>query len=211
MSPAPQGKEDLIKRYIEIGLSRGYSRDQVKQKFMSHGYSGELFEKTYSKYFASKQKARAITYEQKETLPLPPKHRSWRYVFFGALVTLVVFGGLLLWKWPIGTLFQRECATPECFIAFAQECTPTSYTQDVEGTMFLLKVTSDCTLHKEILSFGLEPDAVKQLLEKKSMDCTYEQGMFKKTWVDSLTLDLDQCQGPLKEGLLELLATTIVS
>ena len=205
--PLPREKEDLIKRYIEIGLQRGYSRDQVKKKFMSHGYSGDLFEEIYAKYFAPKtplQKAQPVQKVQK-------KKSRWGIVITMVVVLLLLIVGayVALQYVPSWSLTTKKCTTNECFVTAAQQCEPLQYKHTIEGTIFFDEITRDCVFHKRVFAFGPEPDAVKELLANKTLMCSYQKGAFDPNWIDSLTIGLEKCQGSLKDAFFELLGGTV--
>jgi len=94
--------------------------------------------------------------------------------------------------------------TEQNFIALSQNCLYSDYNQNVQGSVVSNKARG-CTITREITKVAEnEPVEVKYLLEGKKMVCHYDKGEFDKNKLDYMTQDLQNCEGELKDILVEL-------
>ena len=92
-----------------------------------------------------------------------------------------------------------------CFIEKANNC-ERAIVRDTIGDGSIVKYTSkDCILTKAFDEFSeTEPEEVTSFFEKKEMTCSYTQGNFDPVLVESLPSGIDDCEGELKDAILEL-------
>ncbi len=94
-----------------------------------------------------------------------------------------------------------------CFIEQANLCEPAELEMYyVDDTVVTFKSNKQCILEKEITNFNEnEPELVVDLLSEKKMTCPYEKNNFNSFVVYDLVNGIDECEGDLKEAILELL------
>ncbi len=102
---------------------------------------------------------------------------------------------------------QKEvstCTTKDCFVTSANNCEELLIKVTEEAGTFAYS-TKGCLFTKTVLSVNEEPE-LKQLLEGKSMTCTYTQGEFDMRLINGLIFGIENCSGDLKDALTGLLA-----
>lgn len=101
---------------------------------------------------------------------------------------------------------NTACTTKECFISAANECNDLAMTL-TEKAGVIQYSSRDCTFTKTMISLDAkETQEMKNLLEGKSLTCKYGRGTFNKDWVNSLLLGTENCEGQLKDILVDLVA-----
>lgn len=106
-----------------------------------------------------------------------------------------------------------DCKTDKiCFVEKANECKKAVLRDTiVEGTT-VKYTTKNCILTKTIEEFSeAEPEEVTTFFKDKEMACPYTKTAFDASWIEGLSFGIEQCEGQLKDAILELrLAQLIV-
>lgn len=135
----------------------------------------------------------------KMQLKLNKLNKKWAYCGAGALAVLLLI--ILITSLAGG----KECPDSYCFISAADSCKDvswTDYTQD--GEVFEYSA-NDCVMNKTLLVAGLdEPEEVRLAIEGKSLSCKYNKGEFNANWLITLSVNLENCEGELKEVIEDL-------
>jgi hypothetical protein len=97
-------------------------------------------------------------------------------------------------------------AQQDFFMVAANSCK--EYTMQREESIGIIDYnTKNCTFTKSIVEI-FENTSVKKYLEGTAVECLYSQGDFNSNWIQSLHLDLEECDGELREKLGVLLLYT---
>ena len=117
------------------------------------------------------------------------------------IVTLVVGLFIIAAFYLIDFSITEVCDTSECFTEAANQCKSAQFLrQENVGTFIYL--SRDCLFTKALVNLSdKEPQAVKDLLEEKSLTCVYEKGSFDGRWLSSLMSGTENCVGELKDLL----------
>jgi len=98
------------------------------------------------------------------------------------------------------------CTDQTCFINAANSCRTVKMQQVEAGSLFSYS-EKGCVLTKTATKLNeTEPYEMKQLLEGKSMQCSYAKGNFSENLVKTLSIGIEGCSGDLKDALDELIA-----
>jgi hypothetical protein len=89
-----------------------------------------------------------------------------------------------------------------CFLEKAQNCENVQFNSEIKGVLFKF-TASDCEVVKEVVSVDSEEEVAK-IFERKAMTCTYEQGNFDMSLINSLGGVLDACGGEYKNAYVYL-------
>jgi hypothetical protein len=105
---------------------------------------------------------------------------------------------------PTNSTQPTECGTKVCFIAAANDCNKTSLTfQEDFGAVNYS--SENCTFTKTIVHLNEnESQDMKNILEGKSLTCKCERGQFDENWTSSLIIDIENCNGELRDNLASL-------
>ena len=101
--------------------------------------------------------------------------------------------------------------TPEqaAFIAAANDCRDANLTVTGVAGTFSYVSSTDCTFTKTLVSLNAsESQAMKTMMEGKSMTCTYTKGNFDSRLVTTLVGGMEYCSGDLKDNLAKLIVFT---
>lgn len=100
-----------------------------------------------------------------------------------------------------------DCTTKECFISSANDCNEISITLTEDAGVFTYSSSTECVFTKTLVSLDpSETQEMKSLLEGKSLTCEYEKGEFDQRWITSFIFGTEECEGELKDILVELIA-----
>jgi len=103
----------------------------------------------------------------------------------------------------------NACTTKDCFTSLANKCNSTNLTITEPAGVFRYSSSKDCVFTKTLVSLNdNETQEMKNLLEGKSLTCSYEKGKFDRRWVNSLIFGTEYCRGELKDILGDLLVFT---
>lgn len=91
------------------------------------------------------------------------------------------------------------------FVDAANKGVPAFLSMNDEGAIFECEVDDKFIFHKKLVKIDdKEPNEMKILLNGKSLKSKYEKGKFNRNLLDTLTIDIDDCEGDLKDALAEL-------
>ncbi|PIN69806.1 hypothetical protein COV93_03960 [Candidatus Woesearchaeota archaeon CG11_big_fil_rev_8_21_14_0_20_43_8] len=190
-------KEKLVKDYVIKEENKGFHLDQIKKRLLDAGYQKSEIDSAIKKY-------------NLDTIQTSPKRKiNWRLIgWLGGIAAVIIV--IMLWFFfPM----MKDCKSDQnCFVEYANKCKPAKFSNQAEGTIFKYAtdvqyaVTEDCTLKKGIDKLDLtEPPEIKALFEGKSMTCSYTKGNFDTQWLTTITKGLDDCDGPLKVAIYEMI------
>ena len=100
----------------------------------------------------------------------------------------------------------KTCTTEDCFIDKAYECGHASFRPQFGETGVIQYYTQDCVFTKTMIEVGEdEPQVLRDLLNNKSLYCSYAEEEFDEEWMTSAALGYEDCEGELKDIMMELL------
>ncbi|MBI4451424.1 hypothetical protein HY642_05600 [Candidatus Woesearchaeota archaeon] len=113
---------------------------------------------------------------------------------------------------PVSTPSQPpeppSCATKDCFVPLANDCKDADITVTEDAGVFRF-LSKDCVFTKTLVTpNSQETSEMKALLQGKSLACKYDKGRFDQRWTESLVFGIENCEGELKDILVQLLAFT---
>lgn len=137
------------------------------------------------------------------------KIRPW-LIAAGVFVFLLIFPIFYILG-SVDMAQQGICKTEECFIEAANSCENSTF-YSTEDIGFIKYETSGCFFMKTIVSTNkAELPEIKELIEGKSLICQYDFGLFNEDWMNSLSENIEYCQGDLKEAIGELVLFTEIT
>ena len=99
------------------------------------------------------------------------------------------------------------CSDKDCFMQAANDCKDLSLAITEDVGIFKYSSSKDCIFTKTAVTLNeSEPQDMKSALEGKSFTCNYEKGKFDQRLVTSLIFGMENCDGPLKDALGQLIA-----
>lgn len=117
------------------------------------------------------------------------------FAFFVILIMVIYF------FYPSSVI---SCDTQECFVAFANNCSETQFSETNALGQFNY-FAKDCIFSKTLVKTSEnELPEIKEIVEGKSLYCEYTSGNFDERWISSIALGIDFCWGDLKEAIGEL-------
>ncbi len=118
------------------------------------------------------------------------------YWILAGVILMVVVGGFFYYL----DSQSVNCSDEMCFLARAQKCKPVYFENRITTATVAYTVMNGCVVEKKIIGLDpSEPDAAHQLFENVGMKCTYSKGSFNPDLLRTLTAELANCQGPLKD------------
>ena len=120
-----------------------------------------------------------------------------------ALISVAVIAGC------VGQSSQK-CTTADCFALAANDCKAATLTINQSYGVVAFTSFDNCTYTERIVNIVNDTPAIKDVLENRSMDCTYDKGGFDVDWIKDVVLSATNCRGDLREtlGQLSLLYAT---
>ncbi len=101
---------------------------------------------------------------------------------------------------------QETCTEKECFVQQANDCKKIEITLTEEAGAFKYAASNECKFTKTLVSLNEnETTEMKNLLEGKSFTCNYDKGKFDQRWAYTLIFGTEECNGELKDTLIDLL------
>lgn len=177
-----------IERYIRSNLRKGHSRYEIQSALKKAGYEEDAIQHAMLNVM--------------DTKPFP-----WRLIgiVIGVIAAGVAIFYILTMLGPsISNMFTTTCESEACFIERANGCLPTTYRSELAGSTILYQV-KDCTLYKSLNEFGPdEPEVVKEFFSNKEMRCPITQNAFDSIYLDGIVGGMDNCEGSLKNAILQL-------
>ena len=135
--------------------------------------------------------------------------RKIRPGFIIAGILVIIFGFSMMYF--MGASYKNAseqsgiCKTDECFISAANLCENSTFYSN-EDLGFVRYETSECFFMKTVVKANdKEIPEVKEMVEGKGLLCQYDFGNFDEKWISSISDDLENCQGPLKDAIGELI------
>lgn len=118
------------------------------------------------------------------------------------VIILAGIGYLIYLALPKGT----DCGNDKaCFILNANECKSAVFRDDMAPGTTIKYSTKDCMLTRGIEKFNeTEPVEVVSFFENKQMACSYTKNNFDATLLDGLSIGMENCEGDLKDAVIEL-------
>ena len=189
--------EEQIKAYIGAAKKSNVTRDRLYKEFIQRNYPTYVVDYYLKKYFDNK------------------KHRIQMVILILVVISIILVSSYLVLdlkasnqeveEQVIQPYEEEDCSNKECFALKAENCNKAEFERLEDGSTFKYE-TNNCQFVKTALKINpSEPENIKQLLEGKSLTCSYAKGQFEIDWINTLTLQLDKCQGPLKDSLIKLL------
>ena len=175
------GIEKKAREWVKTQRQAGKDDSDIKGEMLRKGYSAELADKLL------KRKSRLL------------------YIIPVLIIIAVgVYFALAFILSSISIFFSEVCTTQECFISAANNCENVKMQQVEAGSLFEYSAKS-CIMEKTLKTINeTEPVEMKDLLEGKSLTCSYAQNNFNENWVKTLSIGIEDCSGELKDAIDEL-------
>ena len=110
---------------------------------------------------------------------------------------------------PSGTAQGVPGQDQAAFIAAANDCADANLTVSEDVGTFRYTSRQGCTFTKTLVRLNAsESQAMKTMLEGKSMTCGYAKGAFDPRLVTSLVGGMEYCTGDLKDAIAQLIVFT---
>ena len=172
-----------IEAFVKNARKQGTKDESIRKEFQKRGYPGYIID-----YYLQKR----------------------NHVFAKAMVIVIAITAIALIAYfilPKGLLPSplESCADKTCFIQKAESCAPAKFLQDEKGTL-VQYTTKQCVLTKKIIKVSSQESAhIREAVAGKSMTCSYQQGYFNANWINTMTIDIQHCEGQLKDAIQSLL------
>jgi len=179
MQEISRDTEKEAKIWASSQRKSGKSDSDIRTEMLNKGYSPALINKLLRK-----------------------KGRLLIYIFIAAILA----AGIYFLIPVISTIsFSKSCDSQECFLTAANNCENAKFQQTEAGSLFEYSANK-CVLTKTLKKINeTEPVEMKDLLEGKSLTCSYTFGGFNENWIKTLSIDIDACSGELKDSIEELM------
>ncbi len=172
-----------IEAFVKNARKQGTKDEDIKKEFQKRGYPNYIAD-----YYLQK----------KHYIPA----KAMLIVIAVTLIALIIYFVI-----PKGLLPATldSCADKACFIQKAESCQPARFTQDEKGTL-VQYTTKNCIFTKKIIKVSSqEQERIREAVTGKSMSCSYQQNYFNANWINTMTIDIQECEGSLKDSILQLL------
>lgn len=182
------GKEAEIGAYIKQAKKDKVPKERLYSEFKKKGYPNYVIE-----YYLSKYKYKGFN--------------ALHFIIIGLIAISIISITIYLIRSPpdFQSVIPDSCRTTECFTLKAENCEKAELQRNEDGSIFIYK-TNNCQFTKTAAKIsGSEDQRIIDLLEGKSLSCSYQENNFNMDWINTLTIGLDQCQGPLKDGIKNIL------
>lgn len=187
-------KEEEIKGIIKTYREVGKSNNEIRTGLLKRGYSSDAIDNAL----------KGINLPKLRLPKLPGK--TIGYILLAVIAVIALYFLISLLIPVIGNLSAASCTDTECFLSAANECKSVRMQQNEAGSLFEYSAR-DCALTKTAKKLNeSEPVEMRDLLEGKSMTCIYEQGALNENWISTLSIDIDSCEGELKDAIEELVS-----
>ena len=178
--------ENKITKLILKYRKNGYNEYQIKLALIRQHYPSNIIHDLLAKAKA------------------PEKKEHHFNLVYTLIVIILIIPLLTFTSFKLFTPKYEPCSNIFCFLAVSNNCGKAIYTQEIEGTVFLLK-TSNCELIKQVKEISSnEPQEIKSLLKDKSMKCKYNKIELPEELVTSVSKSLEYCDGELKDIILSI-------
>lgn len=185
-----------INRYIKKALRKGYSTEEIKKRLMDNGYPEDIAIDLID------------TYQYKMI-------REEKLVKTAAialvLIMILLAIGIAIRSFSSGG--PTHCGYDiSCFLEKANKCKSATYFSNIDGTQFQVTSQSDCTYERTITGFSEEEtSATKALMKDKKMVCTYDKGTLSESYFNTITGNIENCQGELKDVIYDVMIALYMS
>lgn len=180
-------REIVLINWIKEQIAAGASVSSVKRQLIERGYEKGIVNS------------------------LIFRARTRRFLLFGAIILTAIVLGIVLFLWlrtpSSQTYFETtSCDTLACFSEAANNCSESSYQQNIAGTLFYF-TSKNCVLTKTVQQINeTEPQEIKDLFKDTGMICTYSKNNFNVELVTTLTKGIENCEGSLKDAIEALIS-----
>ncbi|MBS3138023.1 hypothetical protein J4232_06335 [Candidatus Woesearchaeota archaeon] len=192
MDKQVEASDEIRKRiddYIHTEYQKGFTLDQIQNALLKAGYKEGIVKELLKKYVTT---GKALGYN-------PLLHKSQLII---GLVLLVV---IIFFVFYLKSFSAVDCTNEQCFLENANNCNAARYQITVDQIQYEFTTDNDCNVVKKIVKLSdEEPKEIKELIEGKSMTCSYVKNNFNQELLTTLLSGLDKCTGQLKEGLYEI-------
>ncbi len=173
-----------IKAYHEKGYAIGQIRQALREKKYPTSVIRKLLREAGVTYAITKEKI------------------IGGVVILGVIVLII--GGVQLLNGKGMNENSNQCMTKDCFVEAANNCGKSVMVQDEQGLRIMYEV-ENCKFIKTVIEVPAEePEELRRMVEGKSLECVFDEGLFNEAWVDTLSIGIEECEGDLKESLEEI-------
>ena len=140
------------------------------------------------------------------------KWLKWLLIIGGSVIAVITIMFIIILIIDANT--PTNCKTKDCFIREAKQCDDAvlEITEDIGTIRYesqkIPEYLSTCSMKKIFVKLHeSESQAMKDLLEGRSVTCEYRKGDFNEDWVNSLVKGIEDCRdtGGLKEAIGKLI------
>jgi hypothetical protein len=172
--------EKKAKTWISAQRKKGKDDRDIRTEMLKNGYSADVISK------------------------LLKKRRGFWLIPLLIVIAVGIYFLIPFVSSFISNLSAQTCATQDCFILAANSCKSVKMQQIEEGSLFEYSARN-CVLTKTLKKMNeTEPVEMKDLLEGKSLQCSYTAGTFDEKWITTISIDIENCSGDLKDAIDEL-------
>ncbi len=193
-----------IQRFIETHRKAGYSFSDMTKTMKKAGYPDSLIKEVFEEYEKKrldqkKSKTIKTTINFTKLSNFLSENRKLIYSFLGVLC-LVILIVLVLMFFPM----KASCNNKQCFVSAANMCEKSSFIQ-LENTATIKYTANDCVLTKKIIKLDkTEPEEIRSLFLDQEMTCEFSKQNFDSSLVDGFAVGVDNCEGSLKDIIVEI-------
>jgi hypothetical protein len=138
-----------------------------------------------------------------------PAHYLMAAILTGMVLLAVFTGCTSNSQAPSGTSQGGPGQDQAAFIASANDCQDANLTVSEDVGTFRYTSSQGCIFTKTLVRLNAsETQAMKTMLEGKSMTCSYTKGNFDPRLVTSLVGGMEYCTGDLKDATAQLIIFT---
>ena len=198
-----------IKEYIEQALKKGFDEETIRNALRKGGYSDAEIDANFQRMRNQTQQEGAeekrieASEEEKHFVPkeFPAKKSYGKMIVLAVIAAALV---LLMIFIVIPAFAEKTCTDAVCFADYANECKKVKMISTEDTATYELK-SANCVFTKKVLNMSeTEPAAIRELFMGKTMECSYNQSSFNPDWIDTLIGGIEDCSGPLKEAIYEV-------
>ncbi|MBI5393634.1 hypothetical protein HZA96_07245 [Candidatus Woesearchaeota archaeon] len=176
--------------YVHAEYQKGFALDQIQNALLKAGYKENIVKEMLKKYVTSGKAMQSN----------PLLHKSQ------IIIGLILLGFIIFVAVYLKSFSPFDCASEQCFLEKADNCNAARYQITIDQIQYEFTTDNDCNVVKKIVKISNEePIEIKNLIESKSMTCSYTKGNFNQELLTTLLSGLDKCSGQLKEGLYEII------
>lgn len=179
---------EQVHKIIDLNLEKGKTIADVRKKLKRAKYSDEMINKIFESY-------------NRKQMPFLKRNKQLLYIL--GIMVLISFTILAF------TSCATRCDDKTCFFEKANDCGTAEFTQ-AEDTITIEYKIDNCILTKTITELDeSEPEAIHELFQDQQMVCPYVKNNFNFESIDSFLNNIEDCEGSLKQIVLQLRAVGI--